>query len=375
VSFLEELSTVDTENIARRIESASDAEVDRALSRERASVDDILALLSPAAARRLEDLAERSASLTRRRFGCTMTLYAPLYVSNECVNACVYCGFSRRLQIPRMTLDVDTVVREADVLRSQGFRHVLLVSGENPRSVDARYVEAVVRAVRSRFHSISIETAPFESHEYARIAKEGVDGLALYQETYLAQVYREVHPVGPKSRFDRRIEAIERGGEAGFRSLGIGALLGLSPFRVEMALLALHGRYLSRRFWKSRIAVSFPRIRPTPGGFSPPHPLDDRDLVQSVCAMRLALPDADLVLSTREPPHLRDGLMSLGITRMSAGSRTNPGGYASEHSRSGRQFAIEDDRSPAEIARVLSQKGLEPLWKDFDRSIHAPNSP
>jgi len=375
VSFLEAISKVDTATIARCIDSASDADVDRALARKQASFDDILALLSPAAAHRLEELAERSAALTRMRFGCTMTLYAPLYVSNECVNACVYCGFSRRLQIPRTTLDVEAVVREADVLRSQGFRHVLLVSGENPRSVDLRYLLAVVRAIRTHFHAISIETGPFDTNGYALVAKAGVDGLALYQETYLAHVYRAMHPVGPKSRFDRRIEAIECGGQAGFRSLGIGALLGLSPFRVEMALLALHARYLSQRFWKSRIAVSFPRIRPTPGGFSPPHPLDDRDLVQSVCAMRLALPDADLVLSTREPPHLRDGLMSLGITRMSAGSRTNPGGYASEHSRSGRQFAIEDDRSPAEIARVLSQKGLEPLWKDFDRSIHAPTSP
>jgi 2-iminoacetate synthase len=347
---------------------ATPGDVERALGRDALSDADVAILLSPAAAGHLEAIATRSASLTRRRFGRTMQLYAPLYLSNECVNRCTYCGFSNELDIARMTLSPDQVVAEADWLRSEGFRHLLLVAGEVPRLLDVRYLEAVVERLGDRFDSIAIETGTFDEQDYRRLVRAGVDGLTLYQETYVPDVYRRVHRAGPKASYDRRLLAIEAAGRAGFRSLGVGALLGLAPFRLEAVRLAMHARSLQRRHWQSRVAVSFPRIRHAEGGFVPSHPVGDGDLVQLVCVMRLALPDAELVLSTREPAPLRDALVPLGITRMSAGSRTNPGGYTTAEA-SGEQFAIEDSRSVAEIVAMLRARGVDPVFKDFDRAL------
>jgi 2-iminoacetate synthase len=300
-----------------------------------------------------------------------MQLYAPLYLSNECVNKCSYCGFSHELEIVRTTLDLQAILAEAKYLHAEGFRHLLLVAGEAPRVVTVEYLEAAARALRPSFDSISIEVGTFNLDGYRRLVAAGIDGLALYQETYLTDVYRRVHLAGPKNRYDRRLQAMEHGGQAGFRSLGIGALLGLGPWQLEAYHLALHGRELTQKFWRSRISVSFPRIRDNAGGTTAPYSVSDRDLVQMICAMRLALPDAELVLSTREPAELRDCLMGLGITRMSAGSRTNPGGYVEEQC-SGEQFSIEDQRSPREVAEALSRSGFDPVWKDFDCSFVTP---
>jgi 2-iminoacetate synthase len=301
-----------------------------------------------------------------------MQLYAPLYLSNECVNRCTYCGFSHELSIQRTTLSVEAVYAEAERLHADGFRHLLLVAGEAPRIVDVAYLEAVARALRPRFDSLSIEVGTFDLAGYRRLVAAGIDGLALYQETYLPEVYQRVHVAGPKRRFERRLEAIDDGGRAGFRALGIGALLGLGPWQLEAYHLAMHARELTRAHWRSRIAISFPRIRGNAGGRAAPCPVSDRNFVQMICAMRLALPDAELVLSTREPAHLRDPLVELGITRMSAGSRTNPGGYTQTEG-SGEQFSIEDDRTASEIATMLCERGFDPVWKDFDRSF-APST-
>lgn len=343
-------------------------DVDRALDRDILDERDVIALLSDAAMERLEVLVQKAQWLTRQRFGRTMQLYAPLYLSNECVNRCTYCGFSHELSITRTTLSVAQVLTEADYLRSLGFRHVLLVAGEAPRIINVEYLEAVAQALRPKFDSLSIEVGTFSLDGYRRLVAAGIDGLALYQETYLPDVYRRVHLAGPKNRFDRRLKAIDDGGNAGFRSLGIGALLGLGPWQLEAYYLATHGRELSRRHWRSKISVSFPRIRDNAGGALAPHLVSDRDLVHMIGAMRLILPDAELVLSTREPAALRDRLMGLGITRMSAGSRTNPGGYVEDHC-TGEQFSIEDERSPSEVAQALTEHGLEPVWKDFDQSF------
>lgn len=357
-----------TDPLPTLLASADARAVERALSHTILDERDIVALLSPAAVEYLEPMARKAQQLTRQRFGRTMQLYAPLYLSNECVNKCTYCGFSHELEIVRTTLGLDAIRSEADFLHAQGFRHLLLVAGEAPRIINVEYLEAAARALRPKFDSLSIEVGTFNLEGYRRLVAAGIDGLALYQETYLADVYRRVHLAGPKNRFDRRLQAMDHGGQAGFRSLGIGALLGLGPWQQEAYHLALHGRELTRKFWRSRISVSFPRIRGNAGGTLAPHPVSDRDLVQMICVMRLALPDAELVLSTREPAELRDCLMGLGITRMSAGSRTNPGGYVEEQC-SGEQFSIEDERSPSEVAEVLAKHGFEPVWKDFDRNF------
>ncbi len=362
--------------LQKALEGVTTEDVARALDRESLGEQDIMALLSPAAALSLETLAQRARDLTLRRFGRTMQLYAPLYLSNECVNRCTYCGFSHGLAITRRTLSVEEVVAEARILHSEGFRHVLLVSGESPRVVDLAYLEAVARALNPLFDSLSLEVGTFELAGYRRLVAAGFDGLTLYQETYAPEIYQRVHLAGPKRRYDRRLRAIEQAGQAGFRTLGIGALLGLGPFRLEAAAMLLHGRGLGSRYWRSRIAISFPRIRQHAGGSAAPFPVSDRDLAQMICVARLALPNAELVLSTREPAHLRDHLLRLGITRMSAGSRTDPGGYGvdgSARGHAGEQFSIEDERPAREVARRLSEDGFDPVWKDFDRSFVGPD--
>jgi len=359
---------VSRERLWQRLARTTSNEVEAALQLEPLDENGFVALLSGAAIPYLEALAQRAEAITRQRFGRTVQLYAPLYLSNECVNRCTYCGFSQELEIPRVTLSVDAVKGEADHLYAEGFRHLLLVAGESPKAVSLDYLVSVAHALRPRFSSLSIEVGTFKAEGYQRLVSAGIDGLTLYQETYQPDAYRTVHLAGPKHDYQRRLEAIELGGLAGFRALGIGALLGLAPWQLEAFALGQQGRKLSLKYWKSRIAVSFPRIRDNAGGQLVSHPVSDRALFQMICAMRLYLPDAELVLSTREPATLRDHLVGVGITRMSAGSRTNPGGY-SAHRDSGEQFAIEDTRSASEVAKALLDRGFEPVWKDFDRSF------
>lgn len=368
--FSEIVEQMDLDRLRGRIAAASPDEVERALSKEQLEAEDFPALFSAAAAPYLELMAQRCAALTERRFGKVIQLYTPLYVSNECVNKCAYCGFAHHLEIPRLTLTPDEAVQEAALLHSAGFRHILLVSGESRRIVSVPYLVEIVKELHGSFGSISIEINPLNAEEYAQLEAAGVDALTIYQETYDPVAYREFHLAGPKRHYANRLKSMEEGGVAGFRSLGIGALLGLTDWRFEAVMVAQHARYLARRFWKSRVSVSFPRIRQSAGGYQPGFPVSDREMVQMICAMRLIMPDAELVLSTREPAWLRDNLMGLGITRMSAGSRTNPGGYAHPEN-GGEQFGITDDRTPEEICRVIREKGFEPVWKDFDREFLA----
>jgi 2-iminoacetate synthase len=263
---------------------------------------------------------------------------------------------------------VDEAEREGRFLHEKGFRHILLVSGEAPLEVGIDYLRKVAERLRPLFASIAIESYPMEKDDYQALVTAGVDGLIVYQETYDRECYREVHPAGRKSNYRRRLETPERGGAAGFRRLGIGALLGLSDWRVEGFFLALHARYLLRHFWRSHLTVSFPRLRPASGGFEPPFPVSDAAMVQLLTALRLFLPDAGLVLSTREPAELRDHLIPLGVTSMSAGSRTAPGGYSRDGSGEA-QFEIADHRDPETVAAVIRRLGYEPVWKDWDAAF------
>jgi len=367
------LGDLDLSALQDRLAGATDADVARAMQRPVVAEADIPVLFSRAADSQLECLASRSRALTRRRFGKVVTLYAPIYVSNECVNSCRYCGFGHDLRVPRSTLSAQRVWEEASLLRAKGFRHILLVSGESRQHAGVDYLAEVVRGLRESFDAISIEIYPLDEAEYRVLERAGVDGVTMYQETYDQDRYRACHPAGPKRNFEYRLEALDRAGRAGFRSLGIGALLGLADWRMDATLLVLHGRYLSRRHWQSRLAVSFPRLREAAAGYRCEYPVADRDLVHMVCAARVALPDAELVMSTREPAGFRDRLIPLGITRMSAGSSTTPGGYANP-AATGEQFAVEDSRSPAEVARAIAAHGYEPVWKDADRHLASWNS-
>jgi 2-iminoacetate synthase len=348
-------------------------------------------LIVPKSDQELEAMAQTSRALTLQNFGRTMRLFAPLYLSNECINNCQYCGFSRDNPILRVTLSVDEVLAEAQHLARQGFRQILLVAGEHPKFVNRDYLAECVRALAPDFSSISIEVGPMDTEDYVRIVESGAEGLVVYQETYNRAVYAEMHTAGPKRDFNYRLDCAERGYAAGFRRLGIGALIGLSRWRDETIALAAHLEHLFKHCWQAQITVSIPRLRPAAGGFRPLFSMTDRELVQLVCALRITFPQVGIVLSTRERAPLRDALASIGVTMMSAGSHTEPGGYT----RQGRehlhrtvrgriiapeyqdgedqlatgQFEISDERSPAEIAAVLRNRGLEPVWKDWDQAL------
>lgn len=364
-SFQNILRGVEHEALSSALSAVTSEDVECAIAGRRLADSDAIRLFSPAATEHLESMAQGAAAITERRFGKTIQLYAPLYLSNECANTCLYCGFSAHLDTPRLSLTLDESLEEAERLHEMGFRHILLVTGEARGRYGVDRIVEVIRRLTGDFSSISIEAFPMDASEYRRLMNAGADGLTLYQETYDPRVYAALHPKGPKSRYHFRVSAIEKGGEAGFRSLGIGALLGLADWRIEAVILAWHARFLSRRFWRSRISVSFPRVNGAEATFTPPEPVSDAALVQMITGMRLLLPDAELVVSTRESAALRDSLVGLGVTRMSAGSKTNPGGYATQPV-SVRQFNISDERSPREVAAMLEERGFEPVWKDFD---------
>lgn len=346
-------------------------------------------LLEPCGDAALEEMARRSAALTRRHFGRTMRLFAPLYLSNECVNSCAYCGFSRENEaILRVTLEIEQVAAEARHLAAEGFRNILLVAGEHPKFVSGDYLRRCIERLRREIPSLSLEVAPMEKEDYLPLVSAGAEGLVVYQETYDREAYRELHTAGPKKDFDWRLDTPERAHAAGFRRLGIGVLFGLSDWRGEAMALAAHLFYLQRVCWTSQLTVSLPRLRPAAGEFQPRFPFGDRDLTQLLCALRLTFPQVGIVMSTREPAPLRDALAPLGVTMMSAGSHTEPGGYTGQgadqlhHTVKGKkvesscsgtsateQFAISDGRSAAEVAEMLRAGGLEPVWKDWDESI------
>jgi 2-iminoacetate synthase len=269
----------------------------------------------------------------------------------------------------RRTLTMEEIEAEARVLHERGFRHLLLVTGETPKLADNRYLCAAVERLRPLFSSISIEVYPMDEAGYRQVVESGVDGLTIYQETYDRGLYAEMHPFGRKRDYAFRLAAPEAAARAGMRRIGIGALLGLGRFRVEGFFTGLHALYLARHYWRTHLTVSFPRMRPADGGFQPLNPVPDRDFVQLICALRLLLPDVGLVMSTRESAQLRDHLLPLGITQMSAGSCTSPGGYA-EQDESGRQFVIDDERSHSEVAAMIARQGYEAVWKDWDPAFH-----
>jgi len=368
------------EALAQQARDSGPASAEAVLACGRArTLGEFAALLSPAAGERVETLAQRSQQLTQQHFGKTIRLFAPLYLSNECVNICKYCGFSRHNDIPRITIPVEQVVEQTRKLARQGFRHVLLVAGEHPKYVSNGYVEACIRQTLPIMPSVAIELGPMETPGYVPLVQAGAESLIVYQETYHEATYRDLHTAGPKKHYNWRMDTPERGYAGGFRRLGIGALFGLYDWRYEAIAVAAHAQYLLRRCWKAQVSISLPRMRPAAGGFQPEpkYFMNDREMVQLVCALRLFLPHVGITLSTREPPALRDGLMNLGVTLMSAGSSTEPGGYdhfdetnwSAEEEQPGEQFHIADERPPRVIAEVIRSKGYEPVWKDFDQSL------
>lgn len=341
------------------------ADVERALAAPRRKLDDFKALISPAAAPYLEQMARLSRLLTERRFGRTMQLYVPLYLSNECQNICTYCGFSMDNKLRRRTLSQVEMLQEAAVLKAWGYEHVLLVTGEANQTVGVDYLEKSLHTLRPHFAQLSMEVQPLDQPDYERLMQAGLHSVLVYQETYHQQDYRKHHPKGRKANFHYRLDTPDRLGRAGIHKMGLGVLIGLEDWRTDSFFTALHLDYLQRTYWQTRYSLSFPRLRPAQGLLQPKVEMSDRELVQLICAYRLLNEEVELSLSTRETPAFRNHALRLGITSLSAGSKTNPGGY-SVAPESLEQFEISDDRSPAEIADLLRQQGYEPVWKDWD---------
>lgn len=351
-------------------------DVDRALAMPhgRRTLRDFATLIGPAAGTRLEPIARAAHDLTLRRFGRTVHMYAPIYLSNECLTTCTYCGFAKGLQVVRKTLSTTQTVGEANVLAAQGFRSLLLLTGEHQKLTGVDFLCEHLRALAPLIPQISLEVQVWDVHEYERLRDAGCDGVVVYQETYSQDSYARFHTGGKKRDYQWRLGAPERAAQAGIRRLGVGALLGLhEPWREDAVATAAHAQYLLKHAWRSELAVSIPRIRPSASGYSPEHPVTDREMAQLVCAYRLLLPDVAIVMSSREEATFRDALIRLGVTHTSAGSRAEPEGYT-HPGEAQAQFEVNDERSPAEVAAAIRAMGYEPVWKDWDaghRSVAA----
>ena len=348
------------------IYSKTPADVEAALARtDNRTLEDFKALISPAAAPYIEDMAQLSHRLTQKRFGKTIQLFIPMYLSNECQNICTYCGFSLDVDIPRKTLTDKEILQEVEVIKTMGYDHILLLSGEANKTVGVEYFQNALRLIRPHFSHISLEVQPLDSEDYALLTPFGLNTVLVYQETYRRDTYKIHHPKGKKSNFDYRLETPDRLGQAGIHKIGLGALIGLEDWRTDSFFTALHLDYLERTYWQTKYSISFPRLRPCAGGIDLKSNMSDKELVQLICAYRIFNEEVELSLSTRESQAFRDNAIRIGITTMSAGSKTNPGGYANGE-ESLEQFEIDDTRSPKEVAAMISAQGYEPVWKDWD---------
>jgi 2-iminoacetate synthase len=375
--FQEVFDTYSWSDTTDRILSKTEGDVKRALARSKRTLEDFQALISPAAVPFLEEMAAMSHALTINRFGHTMQLYAPLYLSNECQNICTYCAFSVDNTIKRKTLSDAEILSEAAVLKAWGYDHVLLVTGESAQ-VGVDYIRRAIRLLRPHFAQISMEVQPLDQVDYSALAQEGLTTVLVYQETYNREKYKVHHPKGKKSNFNYRLDTPDRLGAAEMHKVGLGVLIGLEDWRTDAFFSALHLEYMEKRYWKTKYSISFPRLRPIETEDKSGHStkkefhafMSDAEFVQLISAFRLFDPEVELSLSTRETEHFRNHAIKLGFTSMSAGSKTNPGGYTSS-TESLEQFEISDERSPAEIAQMLHQNGYEPVWKDWDKSLTA----
>jgi 2-iminoacetate synthase len=349
------------------------AEVERALATESPSERELAALLSPAAAAFLEPMAQRAQAITRRHFGRTIKLYTPLYLSNFCNGGCLYCGIAADRKATRSVLDPVHLQHEFEAIQKMHLEEVVLLTGERMPEADLPYLHDCIALAAKHIHNVNIEVFPMAEAEYRQLAQAGCTGVTLYQETYDPVVYKKMHRWGEKRDYSSRLDAPERALRGGMRTIGIGALLGLSDPRFDLLCVYRHAKHLLKTYWKTGISISFPRIQPQLGGFAPPHPVDERMLAQYIFALRIVLPEIPLVLSTREPQHIRDGLAGIGISKMSVASKTTVGGYSDDTEESTEQFSISDDRNIPEFCAMLRAKELEPVFKNWDATYREPS--
>lgn len=364
MTFYDEIQKYNWGEVEKQIYAKTPKDVELALRKDKLSLSDFQALISPAAEPYLEQMAQKSQMLTRKRFGKGIQMYVPIYLSNACTNSCVYCGFNHNNHFERTILNKEQLLLEAEKLQSMGFQHVLLVTGESNKDCGVDYFADMMSSLQDKFSLISIEVQPMETDEYQSLITHGLNTVYIYQETYREQTYKQYHPRGKKSNFRYRLETPDRLGRAGVHKVGLGCLIGLEDWRVDTFFTALHLDYLEKTYWQTKYSLSFPRLRPHVGSFQPKHESSHRNLLQLICAYRLFNEQVEISLSTREEARFRDHALGLGVTAYSAGSKTNPGGYSAQTESVG-QFDVDDSRSAAEVAEMIRQKGFEVIWKDW----------
>jgi 2-iminoacetate synthase len=364
MTFYDEIERYRSLDLTGMTEGFTPIHIEQILAKSEIHWQELLGLLSPAATGLLENMAQAAHKLTIKHFGRTILLYTPLYLSNYCVNQCVYCGFNMANDIPRRKLTLHEVELEAQAISGTGLQHLLILTGESRQHSPVSYIADCVSVLRKYFSSISIEVYPLSIEEYAELISAGIDGITIYQEVYDQQIYERVHPAGPKRDYSFRLAAPERAGATGIRTINIGALLGLNDWRREVFFTGIHAAYLQNKFPDIEIGVSFPRMRPQFGNFEPEYRVSDSDLVQSIAALRLFLPRVGITISTRENAFLRDNLLKLGVTKMSAGSSTAIGGHTDAIDSIG-QFEISDRRTVNEMREIISKAGYKPILKDW----------
>ncbi|WP_439585477.1 2-iminoacetate synthase ThiH [Dyadobacter bucti] len=369
MSFKTEFDQYNWDEVRAGIYAKTSSDVEKALNASKRTLEDFKALVSPAAAAYLEPMARLSQKLTQKRFGKTIQMYIPLYLSNECTNICTYCGFSLDNKMRRRTLTNEEILREIAVIKKMGYEHILLVTGEANQTVHVPYFKKVLELIRPHFAMISMEVQPLDTEEYQELIPMGLNSVLVYQETYHREDYKKHHPKGKKSNFNYRLDTPDRLGKAGIHKMGLGVLIGLEDWRTDSFFTALHLDYLERTYWQTRYSLSFPRLRPFSGGLEPKVEMTDKELVQLICAYRIMNEELEISLSTRESERFRNHCIPLGVTSISAGSKTNPGGYSVEPG-SLEQFEISDERTPGEIAEMIRSKGYEVVWKDWDAILN-----
>lgn len=364
MSFLTEYQRYKGFDFEKFFNSLRDSDITRIIHRGRLSELDYLALLSPAAEQHLEEMAQRAHRLTVQHFGRVILLYTPMYLANYCVNRCIYCGFGVHNQIKRSRLTLGQVESEARIIAATGLKHILILTGESRQHSPVSYMKECVGVLKNYFSSISIEIYPLEQEEYGELIRAGVDGMTLYQEVYQKDVYGQLHLAGPKRDYHYRLEAPERACRAGIRTVNVGALLGLHDWRSEAFFTGLHANCLQNKYAEVEVSISPPRMRPHAGSYQPKKRVSDKNLVQYILAYRLFMPRGGITISTRESAQLRDRLLPLGVTKMSAGSCTAVGGRGNGEESTG-QFAIADERDVPAMVRMLYDRGYQPVFKDW----------
>ncbi len=368
MNFKNKIKSLDWESVEKSIYSKTSEDVEHALKENKRSLEDFKALISPAAEPYLEEMAQLSNRLTQERFGKTVQFYIPLYLSNECQNICTYCGFSLDIKIARKTLTDEEILEEVKVIKSYGYDHVLIVTGEANKTVGVDYFKNAVRLIKPYFSNIAIEVQPLDEEEYRDLIEEGINAVLVYQETYHKENYKIHHPKGKKSNFEYRLDTHDRLGRAEIHKMGLGVLIGLEDWRTDSFYCATHLDYLEKKYWKTKYAISFPRLRPCAGGAELKSVMTDKELIQLICAYRIFNQEIELSMSTRESKSFRENCVKFGITSISADAKTDPGGYANPKVNL-EQFEINDKRPTSEFIKAIEAQGYEPVFKDWDQSL------